>query len=86
MEDLDKISAPSLEDIQTKPVPTNCSMRAGDQKKIEEQIDDEDLNLLFSNKSMDTSWKVCYGTTTIILSFLLFLYFYFENFACSQLE
>ena len=33
----------------------------------------------FDSKHMSRAWKVCWGTTTLILLFLLFLWFYFEN-------
>ena len=32
----------------------------------------------FDSKHMNRAWRVCWGTTTIILLFLLFLWFYFE--------
>ena len=31
----------------------------------------------FDSKHMSRAWKVCWGTTTLILLFLLFLWFYF---------
>ena len=33
----------------------------------------------FDSKHMSRAWKVCWRTTTLILLFLLFLWFYFEN-------
>ena len=33
----------------------------------------------FDSKRMNRAWKVCWGTTTLILLFLLFLWFYFET-------
>ena len=33
----------------------------------------------FDSKHMNRAWCVCWGTTTIILLFLLFLWFYFET-------
>ena len=75
----------SFENITTKASATHCNMKDGDPTKITGgKNEEEELNLLFSNKTMDMSWRVCYGTTAIILSFLLFLWFYFENFACSK--
>lgn len=38
-----------------------------------------DLTESFEAKHMDRAWTVCYGTTLIILLFLLFLWFYFER-------
>ena len=85
MEELDEISVSTFENISTKASATHHNMTDEDRKTITEGKDDEDeMKLLFSNKTMDMSWRVCYGTTAIILSFLLFLWFYFENFACSK--
>ena len=33
----------------------------------------------FDSKHMNRAWCVCWGTTTLILLFLLFLWFYFET-------
>ena len=33
----------------------------------------------FDSKHMNRAWCVCWGTTTLILCFLLFLWFYFET-------
>ena len=32
----------------------------------------------FDSKHMNRAWRVCWGTTTLILVFLLFLWVYFE--------
>ena len=85
MEELDGISVSTFENISTKAPATHHNMTDEERKKITEGKDDEDeMKLLFSNKTMDMSWRVCYGTTAIILSFLLFLWFYFEKFVCSN--
>ena len=85
MEELDEISVSTFENISTKATATHLNMTDEDQVKITEgKNDEEELNSLFNNKTMDMSWRVCYGTTAIILSFLLFLWFYFEKFVCSN--
>ena len=85
MEELEGISVSTFENISTNAFATHHHMSDEDQTKITEGKNyEEDPNSLFNNKSMDMSWKVCYATTAIILSFLLFLWFYFENLACSK--
>ena len=93
MADLDEISVSSFENDTINASLTHRKMKGLDQNKFiynfrhgTEREDDEDVDQLFSSKTMNTSWRVCYGTTTIILSFLLFLWFYFEKFSCSYLE
>ena len=88
MADLDEISVSSLENNSRNASLIYRKMKGLDQNKAmpkfhlanAEREDDKDVDQLFNNMTMDTSWKVCYGTTTIILSFLLFLWFYFEKF------
>ena len=36
-------------------------------------------SLSFDTRYMNWAWTVCYGTTFIILVFLLFLWYYFET-------
>ena len=85
MEELDGMSMSTFENISIKACATHHNMNDEDQVQTTRgKNDEEELNLLFSNKTMDMSWKVCYGTTAIILSFLLFLWFYFEKFVCSN--
>ena len=94
MADLDGISVSSFENSSKNSSTIHRKMKGRNQNEFipncrqanTEREDDKDVDQLFNNKTMDTSWKVCYGTTTIILSFLLFLWFYFEKFSCSYLE
>ena len=94
MADLDRTSVSSFENSSKNSSTIHRKIKGWDQNEFipnchhanTEREDDEDVDQLFNNKTMDMSWKVCYGTTTIILSFLLFLWFYFEKFSCSYLE
>ena len=95
MSDLDKISVSSFEKLatneprchhRTPELAENKFINFHHSKTKENEKMSDDANRLFDNKHMDTSWRVCYGITTIILSFLLFLWFYFEMFACSSFE
>ena len=42
-------------------------------------------SLSFDTRYMNWAWTVCYGTTFIILVFLLFLWYYFERQNAEQL-
>ena len=94
MADIDKISLSSFENNSKNASPIHRKMKGWDQNKFilnchhanAERKDGEDVDQLFNKKTMVSSWKVCYGTTAKILSFLLFLWFYFEKFSCSYLE
>ena len=52
-----------------------------DQHNIDhlDKIDNSPSTESFSTKHMNRAWTVCYGTTAIILLFLLFLWGYFET-------